>query len=255
MRKNINKLLASRASISALFKQVWPTYFRVLRACALPLLFFAIAKDLNIFYNPYVKNIVAYYGLYSICIAFSLYFFCCALCLTHKVQRSEPYTIKAVFSYVLSRMPAVLLIALLVTAGCFLFTHLVVFALKFFSKSPSVVFSIGVISVICVMFVLNILYYSIPLAVLFNNSGLAAMDESMFLASPYIYRTLMLYCIGLLTLYMTSQQPRHAYYLMQYYLNIPFDFIILLLIVPLWLSFSNLIMIDIKNKTFMQEKS
>lgn len=232
-------MLPSHAqSVEEILKQSLDSYLTVLKKILPIVLLMVIVKDIDIYLGVKFLGNAAQIVVDVIQALLLVYLFSVSLYVTRAVLSGETITLSDAFSAVFKLIWKVYLICLIFVVVYFIFSYGIYLVHAEVLKLMLGLLFLGLI----VQY-----FFIIPRVILDNDTVFSAFKKSAkdFTIIGWLIK-FALYAFLLIVFFIVSTNTKHGHWLMNYYLNLPVDFIVILLALPLFNSFMVLFLNDAK---------
>ena len=221
-------------SVGSMLFQVGKAYPRLALAYA-PLLFlFVLIKDCNVFHFTLMKEFPG--NCLQLLLLFYLY--CFGYVLAPLVLSHQPVSYKDQFRRTLANVFSLVLFVVFIACFFLAVVHVVGFVLHFLTHDPmwksKVFLFLAFFFSFPFLYLFTLFFLVIPLMMIDNCSLFDALQLAPQLTQGHLFKVFQLVACLMFFYLLTSSGTRHYNWLLQHSLNIPVDFIVLLLFLPLF---------------------
>jgi hypothetical protein len=217
-----------RQSFLHLLQLSWKHYFPLLKASLIYILAIVIVKDVSQLFYDRLESFYVDLGVNILVGLLLVFFWSCSLRASDLYFKGQSPGAKQILIEVLKLFPSILgalLGFIIIFVIFFMFAHAVG------KQSLVIEFSLFMLPV---FFLFVLFFFAVPNVILHNTSIIGAFRESAEnVGFENWLHTFGLYALVLFTWLLVSPSTLHEHVLANYYLNAPFDFIILSLLLPM----------------------
>jgi len=215
------------------------------------ILIFVFFKNINLYLDTFISNSLLKKIISVIQIMAIVYLGVVILLVVNACLERKPVNYRLFFLVAFKRLFSVYIVCLLLGLFLAIMSYITMILLNLAGiSSPNVAFYIRLFSFLfigfCIIFVLLRYFFAMPLIVLDKMKLMAAFKLSGHLVLDNYIRLLSVYAIFIFTIFVCSQQTRHAAILQTYHVSYLFDYVLLCFLLPFSFNLVLLLLRDLK---------